>query len=103
MCVCVCVCVCLYSFTVKASSVSKGVWDIIEGMDQQSCVVSINVGASVKFIHLPLLKCHILPPKTKLQYAGKWRENDMIYCSEKNKRKVEAQVTSLKSYVKCEI
>ena len=52
----VCVCVCararvrvrvrVYSLTVKASSVCNVVWDILEGMDQRSCVVSIILGAS---------------------------------------------------------
>ena len=61
MCVCVCVCVCvfvcvvrvcLYSFTVKVSSVCDDVWDILEGTDQQSCVVSIMLGASAKLLNL---------------------------------------------------
>ena len=51
-CVCVCVCVYLYSFTVIASSVCNDVSDILEGTDQRSCVVSIFLGASVKFLHL---------------------------------------------------
>ena len=46
VCVCMCMCVCVYSLTVKASSVCNVVWDILEGMDQRSCVVSIILGAS---------------------------------------------------------
>ena len=52
VCVCLCMCVCLYSFTVKAVSVCNDVWDILEGTDQRSCVVSIILGASAKFLHL---------------------------------------------------
>ena len=47
-----CVCVCVYSFTVIASSVCNYIWDIVEGKDQLSCVVSIILGASVKFLYL---------------------------------------------------
>ena len=32
---------CLYAFTVKASSVCNDIWDILEGTNQRSCVVSI--------------------------------------------------------------
>ena len=46
------VCVYLYSFTVKASSVCNDVWDIIDGTDQRSCVVSISLGAPAKFVYL---------------------------------------------------
>ena len=49
---CVCVCVCVYSFTVKASSVCKNVCDILEGTDQQSCIVSIILAVSAKFLHI---------------------------------------------------
>ena len=52
MCVCVCVFVCLYYFTVKASSVCNDVWDIHEGTDQRTYVVSIILGALAKFFHL---------------------------------------------------
>ena len=52
MCVCVCVFVCLYYFTVKASSVCNDVWDIPEGTDQRTYVVSIILGALAKFFHL---------------------------------------------------
>ena len=80
VCVCVCaracVCVCLYSSTVKASSVYNDVWDILEGTDQRSCVVSIIPGASAKYLHLRCQKCHISPPK-----LTNWRENDMVYCA----------------------
>ena len=48
----VCVCVLSYSFKVKASFICKDVWGILEGTDQQFCVVSITVGASAKFLHL---------------------------------------------------
>ena len=50
--VCVCVCLCLYSSTVKASSVCKMSETYLRGTDQWSCVVNINLGASVKFLHL---------------------------------------------------
>ena len=79
------VCVCLYSFTVKASSVCNDVWDILDGTDQRSSVVIIILGASVKFLHVRFLKCHISPPKTKLQHPTNWRENDMIYMSTSKK------------------
>ena len=52
MCVCVCVFVCLCYFTVKASSVCNDVWDIPEGTDQRTYVVSIILGALAKFFHL---------------------------------------------------
>ena len=32
-----------------------------------------------KFLHLRFWRCHISPPKTKLQQLSNWRENDMIY------------------------
>ena len=64
MCVCVCVCVCVYlcvfvcvySFIVKTSSVYNDVLDILEGTDQRSCVASIMLGASVKFLSSLYLK-----------------------------------------------
>ena len=46
------VCVCLYSFTLKTPSVCKDVRDILEGTNQRSCVASIILGASAKFLHL---------------------------------------------------
>ena len=58
VCVCVCFCVyvcvfvCLYYFAVKASSVCNDVWDIPEGTDQRTYVVSIILGALAKFFHL---------------------------------------------------
>ena len=76
--------VCLYSFTVKASSICNDVWDILDGTDQRSSVVIIILGASVKFLHVRFLKCHISPPKTKLQHPTNWREND-IYMSTSKK------------------
>ena len=39
VCVCVCVCVCLYSSTVEPSPVCSDTLDILEGLDQQYCVV----------------------------------------------------------------
>ena len=65
VCVCACVCVCLYSSTVKASSDCKRSKTYLRGTDQRSCVVNIYMGASAKFLHLPIWKCQILPPKTK--------------------------------------
>ena len=57
VCVCVCVCACVrvcvfIVFTVKAFSACSDVCHIPECMDQQSCVVSINLGASANFLHL---------------------------------------------------
>ena len=40
----------------------------LRGTDQQSCVVSIMLGASTK---LHRLRCHVSPPKTELQHADK--------------------------------
>ena len=48
----ICVYVCLSSFIVKASSVCNDVWGILDGTDQRSCVMSITLGASAKFLHL---------------------------------------------------
>ena len=62
---------CVYSFTVKASSVCKMSEAYMRGMDQRSCVVSINLDASAKFLDLRVEKCHISPPKTKLHHADK--------------------------------
>ena len=54
--VCVCVharaCVYFYSFTVKGFSVCNDVWDILEGMDQRSCVMNVILAASVKFFQV---------------------------------------------------
>ena len=51
--VCVCEClVCLYLSTVKASPVCNDVLDILECMDQRSCVVGIILDLSAKFFHL---------------------------------------------------
>ena len=69
VCVCVrarvCVCVCLYSSTVKASSDCNVSKTYLRSMDQRSSVVNIYLGASAKFLHLRIWKCHISPPKTK--------------------------------------
>ena len=50
-CVCECL-VCLYPSTVKASPVCNDVLDILECMDQRSCVVGIILDPSAKFFHL---------------------------------------------------
>ena len=52
----------------------QDVLDILEGTDKRSCVVNINLGASAKFFHLGIWKCHISSPKTKLQPIDNWRE-----------------------------
>ena len=52
MCVSLYTCVCAYFFTIKASSVCNDIWDILEGADQRSSVVSIILGAPAKFRHL---------------------------------------------------
>ena len=54
--------VCLYSFTVKAFFVCNNVLDILESTDQRSCVVSIMLDASAKFLHAA---------------STNWRENDV--------------------------
>ena len=46
-------------------------------------VVSFIPGVPTKFLYLYFWKCHILPPKTKLQHAGNWRRKDMILLGEK--------------------
>ena len=66
VCVCVCLCVCLFiSFHRGGFFRLQDVRDILEGADQRSYVVNINLGASAKFLHLGIWKCHISPPKTK--------------------------------------
>ena len=74
VCLFVCVCVCLYSSTVKASSVCKMSETHVRGIDQRCYVLSIIPGASAKFLHLRIWKCHISPPKMKLL-----RRNHMLY------------------------
>ena len=74
-------CVYLCSSTLKASSVSKMSETYLRGTDQRCYVVSIIPGASAKFLHLHFRKCHISPPKTKLQHANKLDRNDMIHLS----------------------
>ena len=54
VCVCVCVCVCLYSSTMKASFNYKMSETYLRATDQQCYVVSIILGASVKFFHLSI-------------------------------------------------
>ena len=53
--------------------------DILEGTDQRSCVVNINLGASAKFLHHGIWKYYISPQKTKTPVTTNWRENDIIY------------------------
>ena len=43
----------------------QNVQDILEGMDQRSCVVNISWLCYAKFHHLRIWKCFISPPKTK--------------------------------------
>ena len=51
--VCVCVCVCLFIFFHRGGFFRlQDVRDILEGADQRSYVVNINLGASAKFLHL---------------------------------------------------
>ena len=64
MCVCVCVCVCLCVCVSVFISFQRGIFfrlqnvrDMLEGTDQRSCVVNIDLGGS----------------------ATNWRENDMTY------------------------
>ena len=77
----ICVRVCLYSSTVKASSHCKMFETYLRSTDKRCYVVSIIPGAPAKFLHLYFQKCYISLRKTKLQVAGNWRENDMIYDS----------------------
>ena len=83
-CVCVCMCVSLCVFCVfiffhpEGSFRLQDVRDILEGTEQRFCVMSINPGASAKFLHLGIWKCHISPPKTKNLASKNWRGNDMI-------------------------
>ena len=44
-------------------------------------MVSINPGASAKFLYLRFYLCHISPSKTKLQEANKLERSDKIYAS----------------------
>ena len=75
VCVCMCVCVCIYIFFHCDGLFHLQVFrDILEGTDKQSCVVNINLGASAKFLHLGIWKCHISTPKTKLQPADNCKE-----------------------------
>ena len=62
-------CVELYSSTVKDSSNCKMSQTYFRGTHQRSCVVNIYLGASTKFLHLPVWKCHISLPKTKAGHA----------------------------------
>ena len=49
----VCVCLCFWTFTVKASSLcNNDVCSILDCTNQQSCDVSIILGASAKFLYL---------------------------------------------------
>ena len=66
-------------FTVKVPSVCNDVLVILEDTDQRSCVVSIKLGASAKFLYLHIKKCHISLPKMKTPASTHWREIDMIY------------------------
>ena len=75
---CICVFILLHR---KGFFHPQHAWDILEGTDQRSCVVTIILGASAKFLHLRFLKCHISPPKTKILQPTNWRKNDMIYCT----------------------
>ena len=63
-CVRVCVCVCVF-FHREGFFRLQNAQDIIEGTDQQSCVVNISWLRYAKFHHLRIWKCHISPPKTK--------------------------------------
>ena len=66
VCLCVRVCVCVYVFFHREGFFRlQNAQDIIEGTDQQSCVVNISWLRYAKFHHLRIWKCHISPPKTK--------------------------------------
>ena len=81
VCVCVCLCVCV-SVCVFILFHREGFFRLqdvdtcLRGTDQRCYVVSIIRCASAKFLHLSIRKCHISPPKTKLQEATNWRENE---------------------------
>ena len=82
-CVCVCVCVCVFIlFHLLVSSDCKTSVTYLRCSDQHSFVVSIISGASAKFLHLRIWKCHISPPKTKTSARSKLeRKRYDIICS----------------------
>ena len=84
--VCVCVRACVFILFHRGDFLRlQDVWDTLNlrGTDQRCYILSIVPGVSAKFLHLHFEICHILPPKTKLQFTENWRENDMIYGSAK--------------------
>ena len=53
VCVCVCVCMCVFIFFHHEGFFHlEDVREILEGTDQLSCVVNLNLGASAKFLPL---------------------------------------------------
>ena len=60
------VCVCVFIFFHREGFFRlQDVQDILEGMDQRSCVVNISWLCYAKFHHRRIWKCHVSPPKTK--------------------------------------
>ena len=57
-------CVCIF-FHREGFFRLQDVQGILEGTDQQSCVVIISWVLSAKFHYFRIWKCHISPPKTK--------------------------------------
>ena len=76
--VCVCLCVCLYSSIVNPPSICKISQTYFRDTDQRCYVVSIIPGASAKFLHQRIWKCHMSPPKTKLQHTYKLESNQSV-------------------------
>ena len=74
-------CVRLYLSTVKASVLCSDILDILECMDQRSCVKGIILDAFVKFLHLSFWIYYILPPKTKIQQADRLEKKWNIWYS----------------------
>ena len=66
--VCVCVCVFIF-FHCEGFFRLQDVQDILEGMDQRSCVVNISWLRYAKFHHRRIWKCHISPPRMKAPAA----------------------------------
>ena len=77
--VCVCVCVCVFIFYREGFFRLQDVRDILEGTDQRTYVVNINMDASAKFLHLVIWKYHISPPKTKTPARHKTGEKTIRY------------------------
>ena len=70
VCVCVCVCVCLYSFSCWLLPTARRLWHTWD-VRINDLLLGILLGASAKFFHLCVWKCHISPSKTKTPGSSK--------------------------------